>query len=117
MWNDLSGTTTVCALAGSGNALNLTLHQLGHRRVKSEVFSAEVSLGTLTRPLGSNPGYRGNHKIHGPTLEHMCRDWASSGALACAVEKHTQNTPVMTASSSAHLGQQGTLTASSEDRE
>lgn len=77
----------VCALAGVGERLNLTLQQLVLTTVKYEDLIGEVWWKT--------PALGKNHKMYDPTLEYKYQYWASSVAGACALgnnaQMHTKN--------------------------
>lgn len=78
----------VCALAGAGERLHLTLSWLVHKGVKSEVTPGEASWRTPQPDYWphSDPGHRKSHRICGTTLKYMNQDWTSSAADACVVD-------------------------------
>lgn len=65
-----------------------------------------------TRSMDSNPSHRKIHKVCGLTWEFMCRYWASSVLMPvqCTASLNAHG-----GHEAAHLGQQGMLTALSQD--
>lgn len=65
----------ICTLASKRDILNLTLHWMAHRRVKSDVFSGKVSREALQLDHWVQiPATLENLRMCGLTLECMYRD-------------------------------------------